>query len=154
LSCIDVKLAPLDKTNWRSALKVKTTSAQLQYVADYEPVALVILSKSYVRAGNVDWYPFAITLNKSIVGVVAITYSANRCSIFHLVIDCLKQGQGLGKASVVKIVEHIRLTWPKCKTVKLTVHPNNEIAKTVYCSCGFIATGEIQDSEPVFELSL
>lgn len=115
---------------------------------------LVILSKSYVRAGNVDWYPFVITLNESIVGVVAITHSENRCTIFHLVIDRLMQGQGLGKASVTKIIEYIRLTWPKCKAIALTVHPHNVIAKAVYRSCGFIATGEMQDSEPVFELPL
>lgn len=151
---IDVKLTPLDNTNWRNALKVKTTNAQLQYVADHEPVALVILSKSYVRAGNVDWYPFVITLNESTVGVVAITHSANRCSVFHLVIDCLMQGKGLGKASVAKIIEYVRLTWPKCKAITLTVHPHNAIAKAVYRSCGFIATGEMQDSEPVFELTL
>ncbi len=150
----DIKLVPIDKTNWRSALAVKTTHSQLEFVADHEPVALVILSKSYVRAGGVDWYPFTITLNDTVVGVVAITHHAKRCGIFHLVIDSQKQGQGLGKASVKKIVEYIRLTWPECKAVELTVHPRNKIAKTVYCSCGFIDTGEMRDEEPLYELVL
>ncbi len=95
----DLALVPISNLNWRKTLQVRTTPNQLKFVADFEPVALVILSKSYVRAGNVDWHPLAITADDATIGVVALTHQKTRCEIFHLVIDCDLQGRGLGKDS-------------------------------------------------------
>ncbi len=144
----------MDASNWRQALRVRTTPAQLKYVADYEPVALVILAKCQVRAGGVNWHPLAITKDNTIVGVVAITHQANRCEIFHLVIDRQHQGQGLGKAAVLRVVEYISAAWPTVETITLTVHPENQVATMVYLACGFVATGELRDAEPVMKLSI
>ncbi len=150
----ELALEPISKLNWRKTLGVRVHSTQLKFVADYEPVALVILSKSYVRAGNVDWYPFAITLNGAIVGVVGLTRNGSTCKIFHLVVDREQQGRGLGKKSVALIVDHVRKNWLTVQTITLTVHPQNVVAKHVYATCGFAITGEFEDSEPVMATTL
>jgi len=150
----NLELVPLDVSNWRAALQVKSTPEQLAYVADFEPVVLVILAKSYVRPGNLDWYPLAIKLNDDIVGLVALAHKREICKLYHLVIDAKKQGQGLGKASMEAIVDYIRKNLVQCKTVSLTVHPNNHVAKQLYFSYGFQTTGALQDSEPVLEYVL
>ncbi|MFK7914177.1 MAG: GNAT family N-acetyltransferase [Pseudomonadales bacterium] len=150
----NLKLEPINNLNWRKTLGVRTTPGQLEFVADFEPVALVILSKSYVRAGSVDWHPFMITMAGATVGVVALTHHETRCEIFHLVVDRNRQGQGLGKASVVLLVDHVRETWPEVDSLELTVHPNNEVARHMYASCGFVSTGEFKDSEPVMAMTL
>ena len=56
-----LELAPIDQHNWRAALAVEVTSGQLAFVAGYQPVALVILAKAYVRSGDLGWEPLAIT---------------------------------------------------------------------------------------------
>ena len=148
----ELRLEPIDKSNWRSALQVRTTPEQLEFVADYEPVALVILAKSYVRAGGFDWQPFAIKAQDVILGVVAIAIQEDRCEIYHLVIDYRQQGRGLGMKATNLVIEHIRTTWPQITKVSLTVHPRNEVAEHIYMSNGFSKTGEFADSEPVLEL--
>lgn len=150
----ELALEPISNLNWRKTLGVRTHPAQLKFVADHEPVALVILSKSFVRAGNVDWYPFAITMNGAPVGVVGLTHNERTCKIFHLVIDREQQDRGLGKASVSLIVDYVRKNWPTVQNIALTVHPQNEKAMHVYTACGFATTGELEDSEPVMVMAL
>lgn len=150
----DLRLEPITADNWRTTLSVRTTPSQLEFVADYEPVALVILSKCFVRPGDIDWFPFAITINKKTVGVVALASSRNRCEILHLVIDRDQQGKGLGTASVHLLVDYIRKSWAEVETVSLTVHPDNQVAQHIYSACGFVATGELKDSQQVMEMPL
>jgi len=149
-----LQLVPLDVSNWRNALQVRTTPKQLAYVADFEPVALVILAKSYVRPGNLDWYPLAIMLDNEIVGVVALAHNSEHCMLYHLVIDSSKQGQGLGKASIAVIVDYIRENFSRCNTVSLTVHQDNHLARHIYLSFGFQTTGKMRDFESVLEYVL
>jgi hypothetical protein len=51
------ELAEIDESNWRRALAVEVRTDQVPFVADHQPVALVILSKCYVRPGGNDGRP-------------------------------------------------------------------------------------------------
>ncbi len=154
MSIAQLNLEPICDQNWREANGVRVAPGQLKFVADHEPVALVILSKAFVRLGNVDWYPYLITTTKETIGVVAITQNSDRCEIYHLLIDQKVQGKGYGKASVLALIKHIRETWQQTAAISLTVHPNNQVAMHVYKSCGFNPTGDFKNSEPVMELRL
>ncbi len=149
-----LSLEPITRSNWRSTLEVKTTPDQLLFVADYEPIALVILAKSYVNADGKEWRPLAIKETDNVVGVVAVAQHANECEIFHLVIDQEFQGRGIGKASVKLLLDYIRREVPDCKKVSLTVHPDNERARHIYQTSGFHDSGRNRYSEPVLELAL
>jgi len=51
------ELAEIDESNWRRALAVEVRADQVPFVADHQPVALVILSKCYLRPGGYTWTP-------------------------------------------------------------------------------------------------
>ncbi len=149
-----LRLARIDQHNWRTALAVNVTSAQLQYVAGYQPVALVILAKAYVRPGELDWEPLVVTAGASAVGVVALAHARTHTEMLHLVVDVSKQGQGVGSAVVDLLLAGVAETRPGAEDVRLTVHPENERAQRLYRSRGFSPTGEVRDGEPVWSLNI
>jgi len=96
---LHLRLVPLDLHNWRASLAVEVLADQLRFVAGYQPVALVILAKAYVRPGDLDWEPLALITKGSVVGVVALAHSPTRTELLHLAIDADTQGRGLGSAA-------------------------------------------------------
>lgn len=154
MSAKDLRLERLDDSNWRRALEVRPKPDQLAFVADYEPVVLVILSKCDLRAGGLTWEPFGILVGGKVVGVCALAHAATRCKLFHFLIDRSCQGRGYGRAAMTAIIEHLRRERPACEDLVLTVHPRNEPAQRLYDSLGFRDTGETLEGEPVWRLAL
>ena len=147
-------LALIDQHNWLAARAVQVTADQLPYVSGHQPVALVILAKAYVRPGDLDWEPLAVTAGASVVGVVALAHASTHTELLHLAIDVSKQGQGVGSAAVELLVAHVAETRADAQDVRLTVHPDNERAQRLYRSRGFLPNGEVRDGEPVWSLKL
>ncbi len=130
------------------------TPDQLVYVASHQPVALVILAKAYVRAGDLDWEPLAVTAGGPVVGVVALAHANQYTELLHLAVDVAHQGQGVGSAAVELLVAHVVATRPDAEAVRLTVHPENGRAQRLYRSQGFLPNGDVQAGEPIWSLSL
>lgn len=149
----NVHLQPMDRSNWRRALGVRSHLEQLEFVADHEPVALVILSKCYIRPGGLTWVPFAIVADDVIIGIVALAHSENACEMLHLLIDRSCQGRGLGTLAVAAILDHVRENLPQFSQLTLTVHPRNERARRLYESAGFVSTGEVRDGEVIWHFA-
>ena len=147
-------LAAIDQHNWRAALAVEVTPGQLGYVAGYQPVALVILANAYVRPGDLDWEPLAVTSGAFVVAVVALAHSRTHTELLHLAVDAPRQGQGVGSASVELLVAHVVKTRRDAEDVRLTVHPENERGLHLYRSRGFLPDGEVRDGEPVWSLRI
>lgn len=154
MSLNDIHLERITSSNWRQALEIRTASGQLEFVADYAPVALVMLSKSYVRPGGLTWEPFGIRSGDTMVGIVALAHSGSICEIYHLLIHRSRQGAGIGTAAVHAIYNHVIRELPGCSELTLTVHPRNEPAQRLYRSAGFRSTGEYRNEEPVLRLEL
>jgi len=133
---------------------VYVTPDQLVYVAGHQPVALVILAKAYVRAGDLDWEPLAVTAGGPVVGVVALAHANLYTELLHLAVDVAHQGQGVGSAAVELLVAHVVATRPDAEAVRLTVHPENGRAQRLYRSQGFLPNGDVRDGEPIWSLSL
>jgi ribosomal protein S18 acetylase RimI-like enzyme len=149
-----LRLALIDQRNWRAALAVQVAPDQLMYVAGHEPVALVILAKAYVRPGDLDWEPLAVTAGASVVGVVALAHASTYTELLHLAVDVAHQGQGVGSAAVNLLVAHVVETRPDAEAVRLAVHPENEGAQRLYRSRGFLPNGDVRDGEPIWSLNL
>lgn len=66
------ELVPITRADWRDAAAIRVGEGQLRFVADYEPVALVILSKAFVRVGDTDWWPYLLKDDGHPVGVLAL----------------------------------------------------------------------------------
>jgi diamine N-acetyltransferase len=149
-----LRLALIDQHNWRAALAVQVTPDQLRYVAGHQPVALVILAKAYVRRGDLDWEPLAVTAGTSVLGVVALAHASAHTELLHLAVDVSKQGQGIGSAAVELLLAHVAETRPGAEDVRLAVHPENGRAQRLYRSRGFSPNGEVRDGEPIWSLNL
>ncbi len=149
-----VVLTPIDQHNWRAALDVQVTLDQLQYVAGHQPVALVILAKAYVRPGDLEWEPLAVTAGASVVGVVALAHANTHTELLHLAVDVSKQGQGIGSAAVDLLLAHVAETRPGAEDVRLAVHPDNRRAQRLYRSRGFSPNGQVREGEPIWSLNI
>lgn len=152
---MEVTLQPITRHNWRAALSLTLPPEQQRFVADYAPVVLIGLAKAYVGALGLTWLPYGIFAGENLVGFVALAYppaNQQECWIFHFFIDQQSQGKGIGKRALQAIIELVRTAFPDCRTVRLTVHPENTIAQALYTKAGFTSTGEQAFDEPLYQL--
>ena len=128
---------------------------QLAFVADYQPVALVILAKCFVRPGGRRWEPLLVRDRAGVaVGVFAIEHGAAGCELRNFAIDARRQREGLGTAAAGAVIQ--RAVQPKsdCEQLLVSAHPENHAAHNAYRSAGFAQTDEIRNGEPVFRFKL
>lgn len=150
----NVHLELIDQSNWRQALQICSTPEQVEFVTEYEPVALLILAKSYIGDGGQEWLPTAIFSGDIMVGVVALAHSGLECQVHHFLIDQSFQGRGYGKAAMNAIVDYIRAKLPECNKLTLTANPRNTRAQKVYSSVGFVETGKERVGGPIWLFDL
>ena len=150
------ELLEIDASSWRRALEVEVRADQLPFVADHQPVALVILSKCHVRAEGKTWTPYLALDEGAPVGVAAVALDADgdRAQLRHVAVDHRRQGEGLGRKLVDAVVDATRRAHPACRTVVVTAHPENDVALSLYAAAGFRRTGAMSGIEPVLELDL
>lgn len=143
------EIVAITRANWRRAAAIRVADGQLRFIADYEPVALVILSKAFVRVAEVDWWPYLIEDAGTAVGVVALADRRDlsaEVAIFHLLIDAEQQRRGYGRAALRCIIELAR-GLERCDRLRLTVHHENEAAIALYTAEGFTVDGVDADDE-------
>ena len=150
------ELTEIDASTWRRALEVEVRADQVRFVADHQPVALVILAKCYVGAEAKTWTPYLALDDGAPVGVaaVAVGHDGDTAQLRHVAIDHRRQGEGLGRKLVDAVVDAISRAHPGCRSVLVTTHPDNEVALSTYQSAGFRRTGAMSGIEPVLELDL
>jgi diamine N-acetyltransferase len=73
--------------------------------------------------------------------------------IYRFMIDRREQGKGFGRAAVAKVLEEIaRLS--HISRVSICYEPENEAARRLYASFGFIEQGLDEDDEMIAALEL
>lgn len=152
-----VTLQLITHHNWRAALQLGVHPDQQRFVADYTPIALVVLAKAYVRPGGLEWRPLAIYADDQIVGLIELACDLQSTSnywIYHFFIDQRYQGQGYGKAALQLAIDQIKQWFTQCQQINLTVHPDNVRAQQVYVAAGFRPTGDERDGEPVYTVDV
>ena len=84
------------------------------------------------------------------VGYVMVIYDNDvpEYDIWHMMIDASMQGRGYGGEALDRVVDYIR-TQPfgDSRRVALTCNKNNPIARKLYESKGFSATGVADEDE-------
>jgi diamine N-acetyltransferase len=152
-----VSLCEVTDENWREALALAVHPKQQRFVADHAPIAAIALAKAYIRPGGARFFPYAIYAGATMTGFLVLAYtpgSADDYWMFHFFIDQRYQGRGYGRAALVQLTELVKSKYPKCRTLKLVVHPENHAAHHLYRGAGFRPTGELRWGEPVFQLGL
>lgn len=154
---LDITFRPITRDNWREALTLAVSPEQQRFVSDYEPVVLIGLAKAYVGSLGLSWIPYGIYVNEQMVGFIALAFrpqSEEEYWLFHFLIDQRYQQRGYGRSALNAFLNHIRESQPNCRSIALTVHPENIVAQHMYQKVGFVATGTEAFDEPLYRLNI
>src|SRR6266496_3673228 len=152
-----ISLRVVSEDNWPATLHLAVHPDQQRFIADHVPIAAIALAKAFIRPGGLVWMPYAIYADRRMVGFIELAYEVNssaRYWVYHFFIDYAQQGKGYGKAALQAFIELVTEQHPHCQQIKLTIHPENRRAQSLYMSVGFRPTGEERDDEPVYTLSV
>lgn len=144
---------PIAEPNWRDTLTLGVRPDQQDFVADFAPIAAIILAKSFIRPGGKIWQPYAIYADGTLIGLLALAFthgSADDYWIYHFFIDQRYQGRGYGRGALTAFLQLVGDQHPTCRSLYLTVHPDNHLAQRLYISAGFQPTGTEVADAPVY----
>ena len=161
-----VHLEKVTSQNIEEIIRMDIFESQYPFVADN----VESLAEAYIAITSEDAYayPFAICDDDTLVGFLMLGYNEaaiegpdaptslrNNYSLWRLMIDKRYQKKGFGREAVRLALEFIR-TWPhgKAEACVTSYNPENEVAKKLYASFGFVENGEMDDDEIVAVLKL
>ena len=157
-------LEKVNEKNVSDILKLKVAVSQKNYAAAND--ASISEARKAVAA-NGHAFPFGIYEDEIPVGFLMIGFDTDDCwkdppciakgnySLWRLMIDEAYQHKGYGKEAVRLALEFIH-TFPcgKAEMCWLSYHPENEAARRLYGSFGFVETGETDRGECIAVLKL
>lgn len=152
-----ISLQEVTAANWRATLNLRVHPEQQRFIADFTPIAAIVLAKAYIRPSGLLWKPLAILAEQTLVGLLALAYQAGSSDpywLYHFFIDHQHQSQGYGTAALNALFDLLRVEHPRCRALHLTVHPENLRAQRLYEHSGFKETGQLIDGEVVYRRSL
>ena len=138
------ELKPITEDNFIDAFNLKLAPGQEAFVS--HPVRS--LAQAYVYRNQCQ--PFGIYAEGKMVGYVMVIYDYDipEYDIWHMMIDESMQGRGYGSDALDHVLEYIRTKpFGSSDRVALTCNKNNPIAKRLYESKGFSATGAEDEDE-------
>jgi len=145
-----ITLQPVTRTNWCQTLILTVDAQQQCFVAATSPPAVVALAKAHIRPQGLPVMPYAIYADEGMVGylnLVGDPATTDDYWLYHFFIDQRYQGRGYGQAALRAILTLLRHDFPRCRSVSLIVHPDNEVAQRLYTGAGFRATGVVNEAE-------
>ena len=153
-----ITLSQVNTDNWQDTLQLSVHPDQLGFVAEYTPIAAIALAKAYIRAYEKIWLPYAIYADDQLVGFLELAYnpeSEHQVWLYHFFIDHPQQGKDYGKQALNVLIPFVQENYPRCREIRLSVHPDNVVAEQLYSRRGFQPTGEAFDNgELVYALRL
>ena len=139
-----VELRPITEDNFIDAFALRLAPEQERFVS--HPVRS--LAQAYVYRDQCQ--PFGIYAEGKMIGYVMVIFDRDiaEYDIWHMMIDASAQGRGYGSEALDRVMEYIR-TQPfgKSRRVALTCNKDNAIARKLYESRGFSATGAEDEDE-------
>jgi diamine N-acetyltransferase len=151
----ELTIREVTRENWRATLRLAVHPDQQRFIADAVPIAAIALAKAYVRPRGLLWLPYAFYARTEMIGFTELAYvpdSSDSYWIFHFFIDVAYQGQGYGKQALLLFLDFLRQQHPRCRSIRLTVHPENVRAQRLYTGIGFQLTGDNMAGEPIYQL--
>jgi diamine N-acetyltransferase len=130
-------LEEINEKNWYECCQLKLASDQEAYM---EPNAISILQSQYEQSLRA----YAILYDGRMAGLLmynTVPEELDSFWIYRIMIDSSMQGQGIGKAATLLMIEKIAQL-PGAKKVAVGYHPDNLAAHNLYASLGFIDKGD------------
>lgn len=159
-----IRLEKINGKNVWDTLKLKVSDKQKNFVASNE----ISIIEAYIAiTGNGYAFPFVIYDGDVPVGFLMIGFDAHdywenapkvakgNYNLWRLMIDKNYQGKGYGTKAVALALDFIK-TFPcgKAKYCWLSYEPENDAARKLYSSFGFVETGEKDGEELIAILDL
>ena len=149
-----VSLRPITADTVRSVCALSVSDSQLGLVA---PNAVSLAEALF---SPMAWYR-AVYLGESVVGFVMLYEQSlgepptprPQVVVWRFMIDAKVQGQGVGRAALKRVIEHVR-SKEVFSVLSLSYVPVTGSAEKFYLDLGFKPTGKVEDGEVELELSL
>lgn len=155
---MSLRIQPVTKENWRPLVKLQVRTDQTHFVAsNVYSIAESHYGFDDPSGGHWDMFPYGIYDDETPVGFMMYGFNfSNReyeAFIIRLMVDENHQGKGYGRFGMQKMLEIFRAD-ARIHAVGISYEPENEVARKLYASLGFVETGEILDGETVAVLQL
>ena len=139
-----VELKAITEDNFLDAFRLRLAPGQERFVS--HPIRS--LAQAYVYRDQCR--PFGIYADGKMVGYVMVIYDydAPEYDIWHMMIDEAEQGRGYGSEALDRVIAFIAAKpFGDSDRVALTCSRDNPIARKLYESRGFSATGAEDEDE-------
>src|SRR5215216_6118171 len=155
---MSLSIQPLTIHNWRDLSHLKVREDQKNFVApNVYSIAESQFGYDHPEDRHWDMAPYGIYDDDEPVGFLMIGYNffhtRTQGFIIRLMVDEKYQGNGYGKFGLYWILDHFRKD-EHIQRIGISYEPDNEVARTLYASLGFVETGEIDHGEVVAELQI
>ena len=140
-----VELKTITEDNFLDAFRLKLAPGQESFVS--HPIRS--LAQAYVY--RTQCQPFGIYADEKMVGYVMVIYDYDvpKYDVWHMMIDAASQGQGYGSEAMNRVIDYIKTKpFGDSNRVALTCNKDNPVARKLYESKGFAATG-VEDEDEI-----
>lgn len=150
------ELRPVTKENWEDLIKLKVREDQKNFVAsNLYSIAQAQFGEEF--EGHWDLHPFGIYDEETPVGFLMyglnLSHPKYQAFIIRLMVDGKYQGRGFGRFGMEKMLEIFRAD-ERINEVGISYEPENEGARKLYASLGFVETSEMVEGETLAVLKL
>jgi diamine N-acetyltransferase len=139
---VDLTLEAVTADNWRAC-------AALTVQPDQQPFVNAVTYYLCLCNYGDTWHPLAAVRDGEVVGFCMWGIDDDRSRwIGGVVVDAGRQRTGIGRAMIRTLLDRFAAE-PDCPNVALSYQPENQAARALYASLGFVETGETEDDEIV-----
>ena len=144
-------IRPVTKDNWRELVKLNVSAHQTHFVAsNVYSIAESHFGQDEPDGSHWDMHPFGIYDDEAPVGFLMYAYNFQypdyQAFILRLMVDENHQGKGYGKFGMLQMLEIFRAD-ERLSCVGISYEPENEVARKLYYSLGFVETGKMIEDE-------
>lgn len=150
---MSLSIQPVTKENWLALAKLKVREDRTPFVAaNVYSIAESQFGFDEPDGSHWQMFPFGIYDGDTAVGFLMYGYNFQypdfQAYIIRLMVDVAHQGKGYGKFGMQKVMEIFRAE-ERIHSVGISYEPQNDVARKLYASLGFVDTGDMLDGEIV-----
>ena len=150
------ELRPVTNDNWKELIRLKVREDQTHYVAS-NLYSIAEAQFGDDDHGHWEFHPFGIYDGSTPVGFlmygINFEHPKQQAFIIRLMVDEKYQGKGYGRFGMEKMLESFRAD-ERIRVVGISYEPENEGARKLYASLGFVEPGELIEGETLAVLKL
>lgn len=153
-----LEVRPVTINNWRELIALKVREDQQHFVgSNVHSIAESKFGYDHPQEGHWDMTSFGIYNGNTPVGFLMIGHNFSNVPtqgfIIRLMVDEQHQGKGYGRFAMTWLLDYFRAD-ERFKTVGISYEPDNDVARKLYASLGFVETGEIYGGEVVAQIKI